>query len=125
LKNEYELTGQITGLDKKYGYKREFLEQVKVGREKVFQLEDFLIGEIYEVASMHTAGASKCVHVRGTYECVEITEDQVILRCCTQEEVIGRLGESNGNVVAENLVYQLLNIVTEDEAVALISKNAH
>ncbi|MGD2250382.1 MAG: tyrosine-type recombinase/integrase [Candidatus Methanofastidiosia archaeon] len=35
---------RITGLDKKYGYKREFLETVKVGTEKVFRLEDFHIG---------------------------------------------------------------------------------
>ena len=115
----------ITGLDTKYGYKREFLQTVKVGREKVFRLEDFRIAEIYEVASMYTAGASKCVHVRSTYECEEITEDQVILRCITQDEVIGRFGETNGNVVAENLVKQLLNIVTKDEAVTLISEIAH
>ena len=94
----------ITGLDTTYGYKREFLQTTKVGREKVFQWEDFHIGEIYEVASMYTAGASKCVHVRGTYECEEITEDQVILRCITQDEVIGRFGETNGDAVAENLV---------------------
>ncbi len=66
----------ITGLDKKYGYKREFLQTVKVGKAKVFQLEDFRLGEIYEVASTYTAGAIKCVHVRGIYECIEITEDR-------------------------------------------------
>jgi len=110
----------ITGLDKRYGYKREFLETVKVGKNKVFQLEDFHIGEIYEVASVYTAGVNKCVHVRDTYECVEITEDQVILSCITQEEVIERFGENNGDLVAESLVKQLLNIVTKDEAIRLI-----
>ena len=82
---------------------------MKVGKKKVFQLEDFHIGEIYEVASMYTAGVSKCVHVRDTYECVEITEDQVVLSCCTQDEVIERFGEINGDLVAKNLVEQLLN----------------
>ena len=115
----------ITGLDTKYGYKREFLKKVHMGKEIVFRLADFHIGETYEVASMYTAGAGKCVHVRGIYECIEITEDQVILRCITQDEVIGRFGESNGDVVAESLVKQLLNIVTKDEAVSLISKIAH
>ncbi len=110
----------ITGLDPKYGYKRKFLKPIRMGRETVFRLEDFRIGEIYEVASTHTAGASKCVYVKGTYEREEITEDQVILRCVTQDEVIERLGESNGDLVAENLVKQLLRIVTKGEAVMLI-----
>ena len=63
---------------------------------------------------MYTARASKCVHVRDTYECVEITENQVILSCCTQDEVIERFGENNGDLVAESLVEQLLKIVTKD-----------
>jgi len=110
----------ITGLDKKYGYKREFLETVKVGKKKVFQLEDFHVGEIYEVASMYTAGVSKYVRVRDTYECVEITEDQVVLSCVTQDEVIERFGENNGDLVAKSLVQQLLKVVTKDEAINLI-----
>lgn len=73
---------------------------------------------------MHTAGASKCVHVRSTYECVGITDDQIILRCITQDEVIGKFGEVNGDAVTKNLVKQLLNIVTGDEVVVLISKIA-
>ena len=113
----------VTGLDKKYGYKREFLETVKVGKKKVFQLEDFHVDEIYEVASMYTAGVSKCVHVRDTYECVEITEDQVILSCCTQDEVIERFGENNGDLVAESLVEQLLRVVTKDQAIRLVQQH--
>ena len=62
--------------------------------------------------------------MRGTYECEEITEDQVILRCITQDEVIGRFGKDNEDAVAENLVKQLLRIVTEDETANLISKIA-
>jgi len=57
---------KITGPDKKYGYKREFLQTVSVGREKVFHLEDFHIGEIYEIASMYTAGGNRHINVRGT-----------------------------------------------------------
>jgi len=113
----------ITGLDKKYGYKREFLETVKVGREKVFQLEDFHVGEIYEVASMYTAGISKCVHLRGAYECVEIIEDQVVMSCCTQDEVIEKFGENNGDLVAESLVQQLLRVATKDQALKLIQQH--
>ncbi len=113
----------VTGLDKKYGYKREFLETVKVGKKKVFQLEDFHVDEIHEVASMYTAGVSKCVRVRDTYECVEIAEDQVVLSCCTQEEVIERFGQDNGDLVAENLVEQLLKVVTKDEALKLTQQH--
>ena len=40
----------ITGLDTTYGYKREFLQTVRLGRKTVFRLEDFHVGEIYEVA---------------------------------------------------------------------------
>jgi len=114
---------RITGLDTKFGYRRQFLETVKVGKKKVFQLEDFHVGEIYEVASMYTAGVSKCVHVRDTYECIEITEDQVVLSCVTQDEVIERFGENNGDLVAESLVEQLLKIVTKDQAINLIQQH--
>ncbi|MBU7027218.1 MAG: hypothetical protein HXS48_09765 [Theionarchaea archaeon] len=47
---------KITGLDTKYGYKREFLKSVKAGTKKVFHLEDFHIGEIYEIGSVYTGG---------------------------------------------------------------------
>ena len=79
-----------------------------------------LTEQYYEVASMYTAGVSKCVHVRDTYECAKITEDQVILSCCTQDEVIERFGENNGDLVADSLVEQLLRVVTKDEAINLI-----
>ena len=46
------------------------------------------------------------------------------MRCVTQDEVIARSSESR-NFVAESLAKQLLDIVTEDEAVTLISKIAH
>ena len=68
-------------------------------------------------------GVSKHVHVRGTYECVEITEDQVVLSCITQDEVIQRFGENNGDLVAESLVQQLLKVVTKDQALNLIQKH--
>jgi len=45
------------------------------------------------------------------------------LRCVTQDEVIARLSERR-NFVAESLAKQLLDIVTEEEAVILISKIA-
>lgn len=62
---------------------------------------------------------------KDTYECIEITEDQVVLSCITQDEVIERFGQNNRDLVAESLVEQLLNIVTEDEAATLILKIAH
>lgn len=110
---------RITGLDKKYGYKREFLETAKVGTEKVFRLEDFHIDEIYEIASIK-GGAAKKINVKDAFECVKITETHVVLRYLTQEEVIQRLGEERTEVIAVNLVQQLLKIVTKDQAKRLI-----
>ena len=72
---------------------------------------------------MYTAGASKCVRVRDTYECIEVTEDQVVLSCVTQDEIIERFGENNGDLVAESLVKQLLKIVTKDKALKLIQQH--
>ena len=75
---------RITGLDKKYGYKREFLETTKVGTEKVFRLENFHIGDIYEITSIK-GGVAKRINVKDAFECVEITETHVVLRYLTQE----------------------------------------
>lgn len=108
---------RITGLDKTYGYKREFLETVKVGKEKVFLLKDFHLGDIYEVASI-PRGAQH-YSVKDTFECVEIGSD-IVLRYVTQDEVIQKITENNQDIVAESLVQQLLRIVTKEKAVALI-----
>ena len=110
---------RITRLDKRYGYKREFLETTKVGTEKVFRLEDFHIGDFYEVVSIKE-GVAKRIKVKDAFECVEITETHVVLRYLIQEEVIQRLSEERTDVIAVNLVQQLLKIVTKDQAVRLI-----
>ncbi len=110
---------RITGLDERYGYKREFLETTKIGKEKVFLLEDFRVGEIYEVASISSTGGSTHVGLRDTFICAEITETHVVLECISREEVLRR-SSNQENVVAVNLVQQLLRVVTKDEAVELI-----
>jgi len=111
---------KITGLDTKYGYKREFLKSVKVGTKKVFHLEDFHIGKIYEIGSVYTGGGLKRINVKDTFECVEITETHVVLRYVSQDEVIKKLGEKNTDIIAQNLVRQLLRIVTKDQALKMI-----
>jgi hypothetical protein len=108
---------RVTGLHKQYGYTREFLETVKMGKEKVFLLKDFRIGEVYEVAS--TPKRNKRFSIRGVFECVQIT-DTVVLQCMTQEEVIKRFTSVEKSGTAENLVHKLLKIVTKDQAVSLI-----
>ncbi len=95
------------------------METVKVGTEKVFHLEDFHIGDIYEIASIK-GGVTKRINVKDAFECVEIAETQVVLRYLIQEEVIQRLGEERTDVIAVNLVQQLLKVVTKDQAVKMI-----
>jgi len=111
---------KITGLDTTYGYKREFLKSVKAGTKKVFHLEDFHIGEIYEIGSIYTGGGLKRINIKDTFECAEITETHVVLKCVPQDEMIKRIGEKNTDIVAQNLVRQLLRIVTKDQALKLI-----
>ena len=111
---------KITGLDERYGYKREFLDTTRIGREKVFLLEDFRVGEIYEVASLYTTGGTTHVGLRDTFVCTEITETHVVLECIPKEEVLERCSNQEENTAAANLVQQLLKIVTKDEAVELI-----
>ncbi|MBU7047192.1 MAG: hypothetical protein HXS54_12235 [Theionarchaea archaeon] len=106
---------RITGLDERYGYKRDFLETTRLGREKVFLLEDFQIGDIYEVASLHTGSYDG---LKDTFVCIEITETHVILEYISPEEVLDRI--SSEESLAVNLVQQLLKVVTKDEAVELI-----
>jgi hypothetical protein len=110
---------RITGLDKKYGYKREFLEPVKIGTGTVFRLEDFHIGEIYEIASISTGGI-RHIKLKDAFECTEITETHIVLRYLTEEEVIEKLGEENTYVIAHKFVQQLLRVVTKDQAFELI-----
>ncbi|MBU7027491.1 MAG: hypothetical protein HXS48_11195 [Theionarchaea archaeon] len=110
---------RITGLDTRYGYKREFLETTRIGREKVFLLEDFHVGEIYEIASIYTSSGT-IKGLKDTFVCTEITQTHVVLECIPQEEVLKRYTDQKENVAAQNLVQQLLKIVTKDEAVELI-----
>jgi hypothetical protein len=110
---------RITGLDEKYGYKREFLETTRIGREKVFLLEDFRVGDTYEIASLYTAGGTTHVGLKDTFVCTEISETQVVLECISHEDVLER-GTNQENTIAAHLVQQLLRIVNKDEAVELI-----
>ena len=109
---------RITGLDERYGYKREFLETTSIGKEKVFLLEDFCIGGVYEVASLYRTGGKTHVGLRDTFVCTQISDTHVVLECISQEEVLERC--SNQTTTAVNLVQQLLKIVNKDEAVELI-----
>ena len=77
------------------------------------------IGEIYEVASIKE-GVSRRIKIKDAFECLEITETHVVLMYFTQEEVIQRLGEEKTDIIAVNLVQQLLKIVTKDQAVKMI-----
>jgi hypothetical protein len=109
----------ITGLDKRYGYRREFLEPVQLGRDKVFLLEDFHIGEIYEIASISRVGGVTYVGLRDTYLCTGINEICVVLEIISQEDILKKKC-NRGENVAVHLVHQLLKVVTKDKAVKLI-----
>ena len=115
---------RITGLDEKYGYKREFLEPVQLGREKIFLLEDFHIGEIYEIASIFRTGGVTHIGVKDTYLCTKIDEICVMLELILQEDVLEKMC-NRGEDVAVQLVHQLLKVVTKDEAVELIHGTSH
>ena len=112
---------RITGLDRVYGYRREFLQMVHMGQEKVFQLTDFVVDGVYEVASEYFTGSGKkSRYLRDTFVCREITETHVVLEWISQEEVVRRFAEENGVTVAESLAKQLLRIVSPRKAKALI-----
>lgn len=112
---------RITGMDPQFGYKREFLQMVNMGREKVFELKGFKIGEIYEIASeYYTGSGNKQTHLRDTFVCKEINETHIVLQYIAQEEVVKRFTEGNGAAVAESLAKQLLKVVSPEEARNLI-----
>jgi hypothetical protein len=98
---------RITGLDERYGCKREFLQTTRLGREKIFLLEDFRFGEIYEIASLFFAGGTSHVGVKDTFVCTKITETHVVLELILQEEVLKRLSDQRRNIAAINTVQQL------------------
>ena len=110
----------IRGLDPYYGYKREFLQPVLMGRKKVFQLRDFVVGDIYEICSeYYLASRKRFTDIRDTFVCREITETHVVLEYMSQKDVVKRFTQEN-SFVAETLVRQLLRIVDVEEARNLI-----
>lgn len=48
---------RICGTDKKYGYKRVFLDRVRMGRETVYCKDDFTSGVLYEFKSIYYTGS--------------------------------------------------------------------
>jgi len=90
---------RITGLDEKYGYRREFLETTRIGREKVFFLKDFSTGEIYEIASIHKNSSSSLKGVKDTFVCTEISKTHIVLEFLPKEYVLERFS-SQVNVTA-------------------------
>lgn len=97
---------RITGLDKIYGFKREFLETVLMGKEKVFYVKDFHMGEIYEVVSLSKKGR---IAVKDVFECIGMTEAEIVLQRISQAEVINLYTGKDQGKAAENLV-QLLHL---------------
>ena len=108
---------RITALDERYGYRREFLEPVQLGREKVFLLEDFHIGEIYEIASISRTG--RHIGVKDMFLCTGIDETCVVLELILQEDILEKMCNRKEDV-AVHLVHQLLKIIPKNEAVKLI-----
>ena len=94
-------------------------ENMMITCNKAVRIRRLHVGDIYEIAPIK-GGVAKKINVKDAFECVEITETHVVLRYLIQEEVIQRLGEERTDVIAVNLVQQLLKIVTKDQAVNMI-----
>jgi len=103
-KNGKNWIARITGLDEQHGYRREFLETVQLGREKVFLLEDFHIGEIYEVASNSRTGGVTHIGLKDTFLCMGITKIHVVLELLLQEEVLKKCNDRKKNLTGTNLM---------------------
>ena len=67
---------EITGLSKKYGFRRRFLDTVYRGQEKHFLLKDFVPGHLYEVVSAYCVNRKESYpRIQGIFVCVCILEN--------------------------------------------------
>ncbi len=113
---------EVTGLSKRYGFQRRFLDLTYRGREKHFLLKDFVPGHLYEVVSVYCISKRKShPQIQSIFECVSIGEE-VLLREIFESEVLERFTEQDTMDVPRILVKQLLKEVSKTEAVALIEE---
>ncbi|MBU7009182.1 MAG: hypothetical protein HXS46_00720 [Theionarchaea archaeon] len=116
---------EVTGLSKRYGFKRRFLDLIYRGREKHFLLKDFVPGHLYEIVSIQYKGRKEvCTHIKNIFECVSIGEDGVLFREIFDNEVLERFSEHDDMIIPKILVQQLLRKVSVDEAIALIEESS-
>ena len=116
---------EITGLSKKYGFRRRFLDLNYRGREKHFLLQDFLPGHLYEIVSIYCVNRRRSHPIiKSIFECVSIEEDEILLREVFENEVLERFTDHDTMNVPRILVKQLLKEVSVEEAVKLIGEMA-
>lgn len=114
---------EVTGLSKRYRFKRRFLDLTYRGREKHFLLKDFAPGHLYEVVSIQCKGRKEvCTHIKSIFECVSIGEDEVLFREVFDSEVLERFSDHDAMIIPKILIQQLLREISVNEAIALIEE---
>ncbi len=107
---------KITGLDPNYGFEREFLERVRVGRRTYFQLEDFEIGGFYEIfCAYYTRSGKEDLRLHVFLRLKEIQEDKLIFEVVDEDEIIRYFEQRTPKEVVE----EAQKLINEKDEVTL------
>lgn len=109
---------RICGTDKKYGYKRVFLDRVRMGRETVYCKDDFTSGVLYEFKSIYYTGSGHPMpEVDGIYRCLGEEDGKLVFELVPNEEVLKELsaGETDTDLHVMELARKLLKVVGDVE----------
>ena len=80
---------RLTGLSRKYGFEREFLEKQRVGRETFFLKADFIEREIYEIKCIYySARGNPNTHLEGFFQCVSVEDERIVLGEVSEETAL-------------------------------------
>jgi hypothetical protein len=85
---------RLDGTDRKFGFKRTFLERVKAGRRTFYKVEDFIVGQIYEIrCRYYTQGGAYEDNLNSIFECIAVSQEAIKMHVITEEKAIAKFSE--------------------------------
>jgi len=93
---------RITGLDPKYGFARDFLDKVYLGKKTYFHIKDFDVGEVYEFRCIYYTGRGReDPRLKGLFICVHKGDDAVAFMPISEEDAVRVIKQKIGIETAE------------------------
>jgi len=92
----------VVGLDNKFGFKRDFLDRVRLGKKTYFKKEDFIPEEIYDMRFVYyTGGGNPVPELEAFMKCVSNDGKKVVFEEISTEDVISEMKKKYGTSAKE------------------------